>query len=212
MKKFFAAVLIAFSPIFLTSCGDDEPEYVAPAVPEAGSNTSGNDDPASSDTQIKALIRKHVTVRAAYSDYMWNFTITSTLHNALPDATIKFGIGHGDIDGETQISVGSQAYGYTSRYNGDNFEAKFVNPFWFYYIFGVDPSDGESATLCSMYYNSYNALKSQGYGNLSPEEKSLYNDLVRYLDEYERTADMYYSPSVYVQVNNKVYMFASYGK
>lgn len=101
------------------------------------------------------------------------------------------------------ISVGNEAPYYSASGSSNNETITFRNPFWFYYVF-VEKDD-DKWTLSEMYYNSYMALVNKGYSNLSSDERALYNNLVDYLEEYDKEATEYYRPAIYVCVNNKFY-------
>lgn len=210
--KFWIAGIIGMAvSVSMVSCGNDDPDEPQPVMPSTGDESSGGDQSGVlTDSQIKAMISQYVTVTARYSDYLWIFEIKSTLHKVMPDKRIQFGIGHGDVNGTTKVSVEYDAYGYTASTSGNTFIAKFENPFWFYYMFGTD-SGGSDAAMCEMYYASYKAVCNKGLSNLTAEERDLYNDLVEYLDDYERQANLFYTPSVQVCIDGKkFYTVAAY--
>lgn len=209
MKKIKLWLLSAFAltaSVTLTSCGDDdnnEPEYPYPP-------TENPSDPSTiidglTRSQVEKLVAQTVSATASYTSYTWNFKIESTLHQQLPSHTIEFGIGHGVINGEESVSVGSQAYSYTKRTSGGKVIAEFKNPFWFYFIFGMPQTDNEAWANCEMYYNSYMALTNMGYANLSSEQKDLYKNLQKELNSYENQAKYSYEPSVQVVIDSRYY-------
>jgi len=212
MKHKLLSILLSLATVAsLYSCGDKEDEPSLPNVnPDTENPSTGNPSTPSNTPDIKQIIQQNVTVKATYSDYMWTFQIESTLHNALPNDNIAFGIGHGDVNGTTVVSIENQAYKYTSRYNGNKKIMEFKNPFWFYYVFGMEQSEYSKNcwTECEMYYASYNALRNET--QLSQDQKNLLQSLKRYLNEYESDANLFYKPSIQVLINNKYYTVATY--
>lgn len=206
MYKYLKPIMmLAIASVLFTSCGGDDPDN--PANPgnttENGSSTSNPSTP--SDPSIERIVRDNVTVSRTYSDYTYTFVIKSKVKAKLPDANVSYGIGHHTIyDQEiVNISVGNQAYYYSTSGPSSNETITFRNPFWFYYIF-VEKDDDKSG-LSQMYYTSYMTLVNRGYSNLSSDEKALYRELQEYLEEYEKEAKKYYRPAIYVCVNNKFY-------
>lgn len=206
MYKYLKPIMmLAIASVLFTSCGGDDPDN--PADPgnttENGSSTTNPSTP--SDPSIERIVRDNVTVSRTYSDYTYTFTIKSRVKAKLPDANVSYGIGHHSIyDQEiVNISVGNQAYYYSTSGPSSNETITFRNPFWFYYVF-VE-KDNDKWGLSEMYYDSYMALVNKGYSNLSSEEKALYRDLQDYLEEYDKEANEYYRPVIYVCVNNKFY-------
>lgn len=209
MEKFkFWALLTALTglSIVFTSCGenDDEVLYTTPNESTTSSDLS--------DSQVKKLIAENVNVKASYKDYVWRFEITSTLHKALPDKSIKYGIGHGDVDGNTSVSVEKQAFSFSKRTSNGNEIINFENPFWYYYAFGTSTPDQKVLTLCELYYKSYIALIEKGVENLESSEYDLYNDITNYLDEKEYSASLFYRPSIQISIDGgtKYYKVAEY--
>ena len=197
--------MLAIASVLFTSCGGDDPDN--PADPgnttENGSSTTNPSTP--SDPSIERIVRDNVTVSRTYSDYTYTFVIKSKVKAKLPNANVSYGIGHHSIYNQeiVNISVGNQAYYYSASGSSNNETITFRNPFWFYYVF-VEKDD-DKWTLSEMYYNSYMALVNKGYSNLSSDERALYNNLVDYLEEYDKEATEYYRPAIYVCVNNKFY-------
>ena len=206
MYKYLKPIMmLAIASVLFTSCGGDDPDN--PADPgnttENGSSTSNPSTP--SDPSIERIVRDNVTVSRTYSDYTYTFVIKSKVKAKLPDATVSYGVGHNATFNQTtvNISVGNEAYYYSASGSSNNETITFRNPFWFYYVF-VEKDD-DKWTLSEMYYNSYMALVNKGYSNLSSDERALYNNLVDYLEEYDKEATEYYRPAIYVCVNNKFY-------
>ena len=206
MYKYLKPILmLVIASVFFTSCGGDDPEN--PNEPgnttENGGTTTNPSTP--SDPSIERIVRDNVTVSRTYSDYTYTFVIKSKVKAKLPDANVSYGIGHHTIyDQEiVNISVGNQAYYYSTSGPGSNETITFRNPFWFYYVFA--DQDREKWTVSEMFYNSYMSLANKGYSNLSSYEKELYNDMIDNLEEYEKEAKKYYRPVIYVCVNNKFY-------
>ena len=206
MYKYLKPIMmLAIASVLFTSCGGDDPDN--PADPgnttENGSSTSNPSTP--SDPSIERIVRDNVTVSRTYSDYTYTFVIKSKVKAKLPDANVSYGVGHNATFNQTtvNISVGNEAYYYSASGSSNNETITFRSPFWFYYVF-VEKDD-DKWTLSEMYYNSYMALVNKGYSNLSSDERALYNNLVDYLEEYDKEATEYYRPAIYVCVNNKFY-------
>ena len=139
---------------------------------------------------------------------MWIFTIESTLHHELPNKKIQFGIGHGEIGDTENVSVEDDAYSYTSKNDGRKKVITFINPFWYYFVFGIDPNNLKIANHSSMYYASYISIKEKGLSNVSKDEQDLYHKLVGLLNEYEKEMRWYYRPSVEVLIDSKFYILS----
>lgn len=171
-----------------------------------------SDQEIDDDNKMKKLISENVTVSGTHSDYVWHFKITSTLHNVFKDQKIEFGIGHGDVNGNTSVTEGNQANTYdddaskyTYRKSGDKVFVEFDIPFWYYYIWGSPVSDDDAFTKSIMFYKAYKTMKATDSNSWSKEERELYNNLVEYLNEYEEGA-VRYRPSVYVSIGDRSYM------
>ena len=166
------------------------------------------------ETRIKQLITENVTVDASYSDFIWNFEIVSTLHNALPDKKIRFGIGHGLIeDLFEKVSIEDQAHYYTYEESGDKALITFKTPYYYYFLFGSNPSDADAAVEAEFYYAAYKELREKidefGFDSLSENEKDFYRTLVEILRKSERKASSY-EPSVQVEIDGKCYVVRRY--
>lgn len=170
---------------------------------ENNTSTSGAIIDGLTRSDIETIIKSKVSVTATYSDYLWHFHVESTLANTFPNHTIKYGIGHGNVNGNTNVSIGAQAYKYSSYNSGDKQIIDFYNPFWFYYIFGASTVDKDTYSLCEIYYSSYIALKNKGYSSLTSDEKSLYSDLVSALNKYESATKYAYTPSVQILIDDE---------
>ncbi len=213
--RFFAVALVSIMlSVGYTSC-DDEPDSIKPNLnngSNSGENGSENDYGGYTDARIKSLIKEHVSVEGSYHNYAWSFHIESTLHNELPGRTIKFGVGHGDINGITIVSWENQAYKYTSNYRNGMFTADITNPFFFYYYFGKGKnlSQSDDAVECEFYYRSYATIMEKGFSNLSSEERDFLNSLVDIFEEYEPAAKNDYKPSIWVGIDNKGYVIKEF--
>ena len=64
--------------------------------------------------------------------------------------------------------------------------------------------------ICSFYFPYYLALKEKGLSNLSQDEKDLYYDIMDILDEAEKEARKYYTPSIEILIDNKSYTVRTY--
>lgn len=204
IKTTLKTLLILIVPIlFFAACGEDEPNN------PSESDTPGQNGGESS-VSVDALVKNNVTSSSSYADYTFTFTISSMLKDKLPDDNIQYGVGHETTSfvEVVSVSVGNQAYSYSTSTSGKTETITIKNPFWFYYVFGE--KDQEKWVMCSMYYSSYIELKQKGYGKLDPDEKELYDECVKYLNECQKEVKKYYRPTTYVQVNNKFYKLKSY--
>lgn len=173
---------------------------------------SDEDDGGSSnndDSNIRKLIKENVSVSVSYKDYDWIFYIESKLNNVLSGHTIKYGIGHGVLSDYTEnVTVGTQSHSYVENNRGDVVEVNIVSPFWYYYIWGVEPQDLEIFTKCEMFYKSYRNLQNQS--SLMDYEIENMNELKKYLSQYESKMKWIYKPSVQVEIDGKFYMYDRY--
>lgn len=198
--------------IAVTACGEDEPSNPNEEDPWETEQPSTSEPSGPSDSKIRALINEHVSVSASYSEWTWHFHIESSLHKALPDADVQFGIGHGNVYGTTSISVEDEAYAFSSYTRGDTRIMDFDNPFWFYWVFGQETTEQTKQIWveCSMYYASYFFLKDKGESQWTDDEKNTWQRLKSMLRPYEQEADYYYQPSVGVLIDSKFYSIATY--
>ena len=168
-----------------------------------------SDDPFDfeKDALIKQLITENVTVDASYTNFIWNFEIVSTLHNALPGKKIRFGIGHGVIEDLFEnVTFEDQAYYYSYEESGNKALITFKSPFWYYFLFGSNPPGGDAA---SFYYGLYKQLQEKidefGVDSLSKNEKDEYKTVLDILRKSERNASSY-EPSVQVEIDGECYV------
>ena len=175
-----------------------------------------SDEELQEENNIKKVISENVVVTGEYSNYVWHFKITSTLHNVIKNQEIEFGIGHGDVNGITTVSVGDQANikplcsKYVCRNSGNKFIAEFDIPFWLYYLFGMEYPREDICNECAMYYVAYKNLLDTDPNGWTNDDKELCKDLMKYLDKYEKEAVRYYEPSVWVSVGSKNYMIKEF--
>lgn len=195
--KFLILLAIAFCISWsLAACGEDD-ELDIP-------NKDENEN-VKPETSVAEIVQRNTYVNSSYSDYTFNFTITSKVKHNLPNDNVQYGIGHGSTSNtdEVIVSVGSQAYYYTITTNGDTETVTFQNPFWFYYVF--TDTDKDKWAMCEIYYRTYMKLKKKGYSQLTSNEKDLYDEVTDYLDECQNEVERYYRPIICVIVNNKYY-------
>lgn len=209
LSKLLSLIIIILFPVFLSSCGEDEPEL--PDDNTENNQENNNNNNTLTYKQIEQLAKANISIEASYADYITTFTITSTLSDKLPSSyTIEYAIGHTSrYPAETiYASVGKQAYYYEESREGDKLIITIKNPFWYYYVIVEEDDDIWAKSV--MYYSSYIALKEKGLGNLTEDEQSLYNSLVKILNEYEKEAAKYYIQDVEVCVNNRFYSIGKY--
>lgn len=204
--KFCTGLIVAL--LCLQSCAKDEPNI--PGTSHNNSTENSNSDTNQNETSVEGLIKDNVSVTNSYTDYCFTFTVKSKLKSKLPYSEVEYGIGHGSIYESTYInvSVGNQAYYYSSSINNGIETITFKNPFWFYYVFANQ--DKDKWTKCEMYYKSYISLKEKGYSRLSSEERELYGEITRYLDECQEEVKRYYKPILEICVDGKFYQVKSF--
>lgn len=202
MMKFFALALIA---ILCTACPGPEPDPVVTKKSENIENGDSNNNSESpepeSEPDIEELIEKNVSVEYSYYDFIYHYKIKSTLHNVISD-DITFGVGHGEIDGEMNITTGASENEY---YSGNTYIKEIENPFWNYYLFGIYPADTEVAVQLGFYYGSYMAILNEDPSKWSDGEKEMYEFCEDFFDKYEREALKYYDPSIQVIIGDEHY-------
>ncbi|MBO5155967.1 MAG: hypothetical protein J6C05_02360 [Prevotella sp.] len=171
-----------------------------------------SDQEISDYNNIKKMVLENVEATGYYSDYVWHIKITSTLHNVIKNKKIEYGIGHGDVNGITHISVENEANmeqfrsKYKSYKSGDKVISEFEIPFFLYYLFSVNPPREDYCEECAVYYIAYLNLIDEGQNNWSSDEEQLYRSLKKYLGEFENKVTGYYCPSVQVLIGDKSYM------
>lgn len=198
-------------PFALTSCGNDEPDNDF-TQGDSRDEENKEEEPEVTLTyaKIKKIVSENVTCKAWYANYMFTFTLTSELKTKLPNEKIEYGIGHDSADGleEISVSIGKDAYEYSSKRNGDIETITFKIPFWHYYLF-VNRDDDISVES-GMYYATYKALTERDSSDLSRDDKELLKAMKGYLSSYELNAKKDYRPIVYVIVNNRFYSVGRY--
>lgn len=183
----------------------------------SGSHGDNNDvtEGVITKERLKQLADKMVSITARYSDYFWRITIKSKLHKELKSAIITFGFGCGELADKSEnimfeTNLASNRYcSYRKQISGDSQIIEIEVPFWYYYIFGYTVDD-DIAAKCAMYYASYVALMAQDASTWTGEERDLYKELVRYLNEYEQSTEWDFRPSVYVDADGCCTMLARY--
>lgn len=162
----------------------------------SNSTNYGEDDKKESDTEPNIDYGKYVTVECSYSDYYWHVKFTSTLEKEFPNEKFKYNVYFG-ISSETdyysvtssQTNIGEKYYQYVS--DGVTY-TEFTKPFFFHFVAmsSYNPSMSwkydEILSKCSMYIASYNTLKNQS--SMTSDEKILYQDLKKYLNQSEQQA------------------------
>ena len=136
---------------------------------------------------------------------MWRVHVESTLHTALSESDVRFGIGHGDVNGITSIHIEDEAYSYKSYRNGSKLIMDFLNPFWSYWGWGMENSKQTQQIWweCESSYASYLFLLDKPESELTSEEKAWLPKLKKQSNDYQREADRYYSPSLEVMIDNR---------
>lgn len=201
------SVLISIS----TGCSVDEPDNLWADNEEQETPDTPSGDDICSEAEINRLLKQHVKVSASYGDYVWKFHIESTLHTALPDEDVQFGIGHGiKDDGTETIYVEDDVYSYKWHMSGNKKFMDIVNPYWDYYIYTVLNPDYKLWSLCDLFYKSYVLLKDRP--SLTDEEKDLMKATTHDLNKYEIETRYSYHPAVYVKINYRFYKIAAFSR
>lgn len=207
----FLSLLLAtfFQMVITSSCDRQEETDFSPDYNDQ--EFIENNESKVDDKYIKDLINEYVTVKAQYVEYMWIFTIESTLHHQLKNKNIEFCLGHGDLGGGIEyMTNGEESYDYSSKNDGKKKTMIFTNPYWFYYIWGMEPSDKENWTLSELNYASYKFLQEKGEDHLTQYEKISYKQLIESLNNLEKPARIYYKPSIQVHIDSKYYLVSRY--
>ncbi|MBD5289854.1 MAG: hypothetical protein HDS26_04120 [Bacteroides sp.] len=230
MKYIESLLISAICFIFMggiVSCTTQEPDI--PGLGDInqinGGQTSNDTNPSNgssaeedNSTSMQNLVQQHVKVSASYSNYTWHFHIESTLHQALPNETITYGIGHGDVHGITSVSIEAEAYSYSSSMSNGKKIMDFTNPVFFYWAFGLGSLESNStSTFCTalMYMASLNALDnkiSSAELPLTNDEWALYRKLQDWLNTHEKKANKNYHPTIHAIIGNKFYIVATYSR
>ncbi len=210
----FTILMMAVISVSLTSCGDDNNTI----IDEPGNNATSE---LPSQNEMAKLIAKHVKVNATYLNYYWIFKVESTLHKDFPNRSLEFGIGHGDINGTTTVSSGYQLNGnrnqysnYSEYYDSNNvFHAELKCPIEFYFMFGKDPQDMESFSLCAAYNKELHFIYEKGESNWTTEERQRVTKLKNYLKRYEDEVLANYDLSLEIWMDKrKSYVIGYYNR
>ena len=200
----------------LTACGPDEPETDNERQQE---NIGGNIDSGNSTDdkhkQIQKIINDNVSVTSSYYDYGWHFEIHSTVHKAITNKEITLWIGHGDIDGETQMTGREYPSDYGSFWyyfywyeqtRGNEYVYTIGVPFWFYYLYGIDPADDDYWDDCAVSWRVFNALTTKSsQEHLTVEEQNLFREVKDILNENEREVKYKYNLSIWIEIDGHHY-------
>ncbi len=168
--------------------GDDDPSGGGSGWVDDGDD--GDDDGGgNSGGNIGALISRHVRASVSYADYVWDVSLTSTLEDVLPDYRIKYG-----------VEFGEGGYYYQS-YMEQSYSGR-----WSVEI-SIFIDDG----ACTLYLSSYNALNEKmKTEELTDDEKELYREIVKLMDESEAKILRTYMGRVFVEINGKRYYILEY--
>lgn len=207
IKHISLLISILFT-FFMAACDSDEPKENS--AEDVGSN--GNSTQTISEAEIRQLIKDNVSVDVSYQDYMMKFQISSTLHQHLKGDSIKFGIDQGKIDGldYSCVLVENQAYSFSQSIKQNVNNLSFSNPFWYYFVFGMEPSDEDLWVKSEIFYNSLQVLLARPSDSLTIDDINELTKLKTYLSEYERNAWYLYRPSVMILIRNHYYTVAQY--
>lgn len=155
--------------------------------------------------RIENFIKSNIKISLSYSDYHFSIQIESTLENVLSDKDIKYGVGHGDVNGDEYVSIENQLYYFSKNQSDGVTKVNIKNPFWSYFSWGIEPNDNDSWAKCEIYYGSYKNLSAKNWSSLDYYEIELYNNLVEYLSKYESKAVYSYEPTIKIMIDNKYY-------
>lgn len=208
MKKFIFNLLTLTMTVTLA--------LVLTACPADGPDSDGDSDiidPSAFPTlsEMNNLISKHVRVNVSYSNYYWTFKVESTLHQALHNRKIEFGIGHGDVNGNTNVSVGTQLNGnknvydnYSEYYDSNGvFHATLKCPIEYYYMFGKNPQDLNAFSLCQLYNRDFHMRYDKGESNWTAEDRERIPELRNLLRSYENEVLANYDISLQIELDKK---------
>ncbi len=188
-----AMLLLGVLCLGFASCGKDDDNDDNPQGDGSGwvDDGDGNDDGGDGNggVNIGALISRHVNASVSYADYVWKISCTSTMEDVLPDCRIKYGVEFGEGDYYYQSYMEQS---YSGRWSVE---------------ISIFIDDG----ACTLYLSSYNALNEKmKTEELTDDEKELYREIVKLMDESEAKILRTYMGRVFVEINGKRYYILEY--
>lgn len=193
IMKPFTVTLFAAVILCIASCTKQDDNYPFPS----GGDSNGGETPEVS-ASIPRLIREHVKVTASYYDYKITASLTSTLEEALPDRSIKYGVEYGYLrEDESEDILDNKLY--LTR-QGNAYSKEFL---LFY--------NADSEWLCGAYgkfqYDTYMYYQQQmqnGY-IMTADDWELYNETLMHLNEHEQQAARAFTGRFFVEVDGVKY-------
>jgi len=157
-------------------------------MPGISEVTNGDSSSGNASESIADIVKDNVTCKASFSDYTWTVTIESKVAQSIIGANVDFKIGHGNSY-DSECVVIDSADENTSKsvlQRGGSTVITISEPFYYYFIYRRNYGDDEILAECSMYLSSYKSLvrKELSGTTLVADEKSLKNNLIKYLDKY----------------------------
>ncbi len=193
-KLLFSILSLVIIAVITPSCTGDQYEATRP-------KKEYPNKPNEDDAKYKAiieLIKNNVSIDAYYSSYIFKFDIESTLHEYMSGSKIQFGIGHGEINEKTLVTIESNAYSYSSQLENGIKKMKFENPFWYYYLYG----EGSKLNNASQLYEECKLLYDNTLNFSSVDD---YENSINQLKVYEKNVIYNYPVSVWVKIDGNLY-------
>lgn len=175
LAQLFCVLLGIYFGITLIACNKDENE------------DEPQSDMTSAHSEIAKSIDKNVSVDISYGDYSWTFVLSTSLDNALPDRTIKYGLecGYGGFDYQKYFSL-SGLSPYT-----------FVEPIF------IDAS-GSGYEAEYRFWRTWFDLKDRSTA-LRGDERDLWNTVIKYMNMKEPEAKRTFQGRIFVEIDSERY-------
>ena len=189
------AIILAAVMLCIASCTKHDDNYPSPS----GGGSNGGETPET-PSSIPQLIREHVDVSASYYDYKISASLTSTLEEALPGQSIKYGVEYGYLREDEADDVLDNKL-YFSRYGNTYYEDFLL----FYYA----DNEWPFGTYGVFHYDTYMYYQQQMQNGhiLTEEEREAYDENLMYLKECEQKAAKVFTGRFFVEVDGVKYNY-----
>ncbi len=196
IMKPFTVTLFAAVILCIASCTKQDDNYPFPS----GGDSNGGETPEVS-ASIPRLIREHVKVTASYYDYKITASLTSTLEEALPDRSIKYGVEYGYLREDEADDVLDNKL-YLSKY-GNTYSDEFLI---FYY---ANKYEWPFSTSCTFFYDTYAYYQNlfQSGEVLTGDDLDSYNECCAILEDGEQKAARAFTGRFFVEVDGVKYNY-----
>lgn len=189
--------------LFLSSCNKQSLETALGGGNNGGGNNGGGNnggDNTEEPVSIPQLIKQYVAVSVSYYDYVITANLNSSLQDALPGKTIKYGVEYGYLN-DYELDTYLDCKLYLPKIGGT-----YTNSFLLYYYAG---SDWPFADLCTFSYDTYVALNEmiQNGHSLDNDEQDLYDEVYWTLHSNENTAMRAFCGRFFVEIDGVKYNY-----